>query len=128
MMIMLIFSHTLSLVPIVDRFISHMALVHETWALSHSALAPHVYLHCGECPLCGYGFHLNGFYPRNARIELRRFDGSRFPHRGTHPMCPNGDVQRTVFTFAGCMVKYSIPKSFLSNPNTKPSIFSSHSL
>ena len=43
MMILLTFSLALFLVPIVDRVIPHMALIHETEALRNSALVPHVF-------------------------------------------------------------------------------------
>ena len=43
MMILLVFSLALFLVPIMDRVIPHMALIHETEALRSSALVPHVF-------------------------------------------------------------------------------------
>ena len=42
-MILLTFSLALFLVPIVDRVIPHMALIHETEVLCSSTLAPHVF-------------------------------------------------------------------------------------
>jgi hypothetical protein len=51
-------------------------------------------------------------------------DGPRFLHRGLYPTGPNGDVQRTIKTPSGRMVKCWIFKIYLINPNTKSSTFS----
>jgi hypothetical protein len=37
--------------------------------------------------------------------EPRHLDSSHFPHCGSHPTRPNGEVQRTVKTCSGHMVK-----------------------
>jgi hypothetical protein len=60
----------------------------------------------------------------HTHFELRHLDGPRFPHRGSRPTWPNGEVQRTVKTSSGHMVKCWIPKIYLTNPSTKPSTFS----
>jgi hypothetical protein len=54
-------------------------------------------------------------------IEPRQLDGPHFPHRGSRPTQPNGDVQMTVKTSSGCMVKCWIPKIYLTNPSTESS-------
>jgi hypothetical protein len=51
-------------------------------------------------------------------FELRHLDGPHFPRRGSHPTRPSGEVQRTVKTSSGRMVKFWIPKIYLTNPST----------
>jgi hypothetical protein len=67
-----------------------------------------------------------GFPTRESytHFELRHQDSPRFPYHGSRPTQPNGEVQRTVKTSSGCMVKCWIPKIYLTNPSTKPSTFS----
>jgi hypothetical protein len=48
------------------------------------------------------GFLAGGSFPH---FELRHLDGPRFPHRGSRPTRPSGEVQRTVKTFSGHMIK-----------------------
>jgi hypothetical protein len=48
------------------------------------------------------GFPAGGSFPH---LELRYFDGTRFPHHGSRPTRPSGEVKRTVKTFSGHMVK-----------------------
>jgi hypothetical protein len=48
-------------------------------------------------------FPTGGSFPH---FELRHLDDPRFPRRGSRPTQPSGEVQRTVKTFSGCMVKY----------------------
>ena len=79
--------------------------------------------HRGVRPMQRRGFPQESSYHH---FGPRRFDGSRFPHRGNHPARPNGDVHRTVVTSSGQVLKCWIPKSLLTNPSTKPSTFSSH--
>jgi hypothetical protein len=57
-------------------------------------------------------------------FEPRHLDGPRFPRRGSLPTRPSGEVQRTVKTSFGHMVKCWIPKIYLTNPSTEPSTFS----
>jgi hypothetical protein len=64
------------------------------------------------------GFPTGGSFPH---FESRHLDGSRFPHRGSHPTRLSGEVQRTVKTSSGCMVKCWIPKIYLTNFSTEPS-------
>jgi hypothetical protein len=67
------------------------------------------------------GFPAGGSFPH---FESRHLDGPRFPHHGSHPTQPSGEVQRTVKTPSGCMVKCWIPKIYLTNPSTEPSTLS----
>jgi hypothetical protein len=62
-------------------------------------------------------FPVGGSFPH---LELRHLDGPYFPHRGSRPTGPNGEVQRTVKTSSGRMVKCCIPKIYLTNPSTEP--------
>jgi hypothetical protein len=66
-------------------------------------------------------FHARGSY---THFELRHLNGPRFPHRDSHPTRPSGEVQRTVKTSSGRMIKCWIPKIYLTNFSTKPSTFS----
>jgi hypothetical protein len=54
-------------------------------------------------------------------FEPRHLDGLRFSHRGSCPTGLNGEVQKTVKTSSGGMVKCWIPKFYLTNPSTEPS-------
>jgi hypothetical protein len=60
----------------------------------------------------------------HTHLELRHLDGSRFLHRGSRPTQPNDEVERTVKTSSGHMVKCWIPKIYLTNPSTESSTFS----
>jgi hypothetical protein len=66
-------------------------------------------------------FPAGGSFPH---LEPRHLDGPRFPHRRSRPTRPSGEVQRTVKTSSGRMVKCWIPKIYLTNPSTKPSTLS----
>jgi hypothetical protein len=66
------------------------------------------------------GFPAGGSFPH---FESRHLDGPRFPHRGSRPTRPSGEVQRTVKISYGRMVKCWIPKIYLTNPSTEPSTF-----
>jgi hypothetical protein len=67
------------------------------------------------------GFSTGGSFPH---FEPRHLDGPRFPRRGSRPTRPSGEVQRTVKTSSGRMVKCWISKIYLTNPSTEPSTFS----
>jgi hypothetical protein len=58
--------------------------------------------HRGDRPPCRHGFPARGAY---SHFEPSRFDGPRFPHRGSCTTHSNGEVQRIVKTPSGCMVK-----------------------
>jgi hypothetical protein len=77
--------------------------------------------HCGDRFPCRPGFSTGGSF---LHFELRHLDGPHFLHRGSRPTRPSGEVQRTMKTSSGRMVKCWIPKIYLTNPSTKPSIFS----
>jgi hypothetical protein len=66
-------------------------------------------------------FPAGGSFPH---FEPRHLDGPRFPRRGSRPTRPSGEVQRTVKTSSGCMVKCWIPKIYLTNLSTEPSAIS----
>jgi predicted Zn-ribbon and HTH transcriptional regulator len=77
---------------------------------------PHTH-RCDHFP-CRPGFPTGGSH---IYFEPRHLDGPRFPHRSSRPTRPNGEVQRTVKTSSGHMVKFLIPKIYLTNPSTEPS-------
>jgi hypothetical protein len=58
--------------------------------------------HRGDRFPCMLGFPAGGSY---TNFELRHLDGPRFPCRGSRPTRPSGEVQRTVKTYSGHMVK-----------------------
>jgi hypothetical protein len=60
----------------------------------------------------------------HTHFELRHIDSPCFPCRGSCPTQSNGEVQRTVKTSSGHMVKCWILKIYLTNPSTEPSTFS----
>jgi hypothetical protein len=64
-----------------------------------------------------------GFPARGSlnHLELRHLDGPRFPHRGSRPTRPNGEMERIVKISSGRMVKCKIPKIYLTNPSIEPS-------
>jgi hypothetical protein len=57
----------------------------------------------------------------------RRFGYDPYPHRGDHFLHrtgSKGEVQKTIKTSSGRMVKCLIPKIYLTNPRTESSTFS----
>jgi hypothetical protein len=70
---------------------------------------------------CRPGFPVGGSY---TYFGLRHLDGTCFPRHGSCPTRPNGEVERTVKTSSGRMVKCWIPKIYLTNPSTETSTFS----
>jgi hypothetical protein len=129
----LIFHLTLSLVicltllfviclsSLIDLTIAHMFLVHERTALSLEHLVTaHVLIvvivfRIGMCFPAGWS---------STHLEPRHLNDSRFSHRSSRPTQPSDEVQRTVKTSSGRMVKCWIPKIYLTNPSTEPSTFS----
>jgi hypothetical protein len=74
--------------------------------------------HRGDCfPRRPY-FSTGGSIPH---LELRHLDGPRFPRHGSRPTRPSGEVQSTVKTSSGRMVKCWISKIYLTNPSMEPS-------
>jgi hypothetical protein len=79
------------------------------------------------CPHHGDRFpHRPSFPAGESRtyFEPRHLDNPRFPRRRSHPTGPSGEVQRTVKTSSGRMVKCWIRKIYLTNPSTEPLTFS----
>jgi hypothetical protein len=108
----------LCLSSLMDLTIAYMVLVHERIALSLDALVTAHILVVVIVSRIGLVFSAGGSF---THFEPRHLDGPRFPHRGSHPTRPSGEVQRTMKTSSGCMVKYWIPKIYLTNPSTEPS-------
>jgi hypothetical protein len=77
--------------------------------------------HRGDHFPCRSGFPIGGSFPH---FEPRHLDDPHFPRRGSRPTRPSGEVQMTVKTSSGHMVKCWISKIYLTNPNTEPSTFS----
>jgi hypothetical protein len=77
--------------------------------------------HRGDCFPRMPCFSAGGSFPH---FEPRHLDGPRFFRRGSRPIRPSGEVQRTVKYSSGRMVKCWIPKIYLTNPNTESSTFS----
>jgi hypothetical protein len=67
------------------------------------------------------GFSAGGSFPH---FESRHLDGQRFPRHGSCSTRPSGEVQRTVKTSSGRMVKCWIRKIYLTNHSTEPSTLS----
>jgi hypothetical protein len=84
----------------------------------------------GPCSHHGDHFpHLHGFPGGGSDtcFEPRHLDDPHFPYRGSRPTRSKGGLQKTVKTSSGLIVKYWIPKIYLTNPSTEPST-SSHLL
>jgi hypothetical protein len=52
----------------------------------------------------------------HTHLELRHLDEPHFPHRGSHPTLPNGEMKRIVKTSSSRMVKCWITKIYVTNP------------
>jgi hypothetical protein len=78
--------------------------------------------HRGDCFLRRPGFPAGGAH---THFEPRHLDGPCFSRRGSRPTRPNGELERIVKTSSGRMVKYWIPKIYLTNSSTEPSTPSS---
>jgi hypothetical protein len=77
--------------------------------------------HRGAHPPRRHSSSTRGVY---SHFEPRHLDGPYFPRHGPCPTGSNGEVLKTVKTSSGRMVKYWIPKIYLTNPSTEPSTFS----
>jgi hypothetical protein len=77
--------------------------------------------HRGDCFPCRPGFSAGGSH---THFQPRHLGDPRFLCRGSRPTGSNSEVQRTVKTSSGHMVKCWIPKIYLTNPNTETSTFS----
>jgi hypothetical protein len=113
--------HALFLSSLMDLTIAHMVLVHERTALSLNALVTTHVLVVVIVSHVGLVFSARGSY---THFELRHLDGPHFPHHSSHLTRPSAEVQRTVKISSGRMVTCWIPKIYLTNPSTEPSIFS----
>jgi hypothetical protein len=85
----------------------------------HFGYDPHP--HCGDHFLRRHSFPAGESY---TRFESRHLDGPRFPHHSSRPTGSKGEVQKTVKTSSGCVVKCCISKIYLTNFSTEPSTFS----
>jgi hypothetical protein len=79
----------------------------------------------------GYGPHPHhgDHFPRrpdfstgasHTHFEPRHLDSPRFPHHGSRPTGPSGEVLKTVKASSGRMIKCWIPTIYLTNPNNEP--------
>jgi hypothetical protein len=73
--------------------------------------------HRGDRFPCRPGFPTGGSH---TQFEPRHLDAPRLPCHGSRHTRPNGEVQKTMKTSSGCMVKCWILKVYLTNPNTEP--------
>jgi hypothetical protein len=73
--------------------------------------------HCGDRFPRRPDFLAGGSFPH---FESRHLDGPCFPRRGSRPTRPSGEVQSSVKTSSGRMVKCWIPKIYLTNPSAEP--------
>jgi hypothetical protein len=117
LMLYLVLPLMLCLGSLMDLTIAHMILVHRENHFEPRRFG-------GPPPHCGDHFpHRPGFPAggSHTHFELRHLDSPHFPRRGSCPTRPNGKVQRTMKTSSGYMVKYWIPKIYLTNPTNEPS-------
>jgi hypothetical protein len=97
-----------------------MILVNERTALSLDALVMTHILVVVIVSRVGLVCPLEGPFPTLSR----HLDGPHFPRCGSRPTRPSGEVQRTMKTSSGRMVKCWISKIYLTNSSTEPSTFS----
>jgi hypothetical protein len=76
--------------------------------------------YCGDRTPCRPGFPAGWFH---TYFEPRHLDGPRFPCRHSRPTHSNSDMQRTMKTSSGRMVKCWITKIYLTNLSTESSTF-----
>jgi hypothetical protein len=72
--------------------------------------------HHGDCFSHRPDFPARGSH---THFEPRHLDGPHFPRHGSHPTGSKTEVQKTVKTSSGHMVKCWIPKIYLTNPSTE---------
>jgi hypothetical protein len=83
----------------------------------------------GPRPHCDDRFSRSPNFPAGGsytHFEPRHLDGPHFPHHGTRPTGSNCELQRTMKTLSGRMIKCWISKIYLTNPSTESSTFSRH--
>jgi hypothetical protein len=78
--------------------------------------------HRGDHTPRRHGFPIGESY---THFEPRHLDSPHFSRCGSRPTSSKGEVQKTITTSLGCMVKCWITKIYLTNPSTEPST-SSH--
>jgi hypothetical protein len=100
--LLLALSHVLCLSSLMDPTIAHMVLVHERTALSLDALVMAHVLIVVTVSRVGLVFPLEGPSPTLSRDT---WTVHAFPRHGSCPTQPSGEVQRTVKTYSGRMVK-----------------------
>jgi hypothetical protein len=76
--------------------------------------------HRGDCTPRRPGFSTRGG-GSHTRFETRHLVGPHFSRRGSRPTHSNSEVQKTVKTFSGRMVKCWIHNIYLTNSSTEPS-------
>jgi hypothetical protein len=118
----LILLHVLCLASFVDLTITHMVLIHERITLYLDALVTSYVLIVVIISPRMHDFPAGGFY---IHCEYRHLDDPSFPRHGSRSTGSKGEVQKTVKTSSGRMIKCWIPKIYLTNPSTEPST-SSH--
>jgi hypothetical protein len=111
----------LCLSSLMDPTIAHMVLVHEENRFEPRRLGYGPRPHRGDRLPCRPDFPAEGSFPQ---LESRHLDGPRFLRRGSRPTRSSGEVQRTMKTSSGRMVKCWIPKIYRTNPSTESSTFS----
>jgi hypothetical protein len=111
----------LCLSSLMDLIIAHIVLVHERTALCLDALDTAHILIMVIVSCVGLIFPLEGPFPTLIRDTWTVHAFLVMVHV---PLGPSGEVQRTVKTSSGRMVKCWIPKIYLTNPSTEPSTFS----
>jgi hypothetical protein len=129
LMLLLALSHVLCLTlllvlclsSLMDPTIAHMVLVHEENCFEPRRLSYGPRPHRGDRLPCRPDFPAGGSFPQ---LESRHLDGPRFLRRGSCPTRSSGEVQRTMKTSSGRMVKCWILKIYLTNPSTESSTFS----
>jgi hypothetical protein len=111
----------LCLISLLDLTIAHMVLVQESTALRLDALDTAHVLIVVIISHVGLVFLLKlltlTLIPDTWTVHV-------FPHRGSHSTGSSGEVLRTMKTSFGRMVKYGIPKIYLTKSSTEPSTFS----
>jgi hypothetical protein len=113
----------LCLSSLMDPTIAHMVLVHERTALSLDALdTAHVLIVVIVFHI-GLVFPLEGPFPTLSRDT---WTVHAFPVVVHVPLGQVREVERTVKTSSGRMVKCWIAKIYLTNPSTEPSTISRH--
>jgi hypothetical protein len=92
----------LCIVSLMKLTIAHKVLVHERTALSLDAL---VTVHVLIVVIVSRIFIVFLLQGLTLTLSPDTSDGPYFLRHGSHPISPNGEVQKTVKTSSGCLVK-----------------------